>query len=117
MGEGQHKTASNDRVALRAAGSREAPGNEETKIRGSPSDDHDETIRLTDKNGDGKLTVDEIIGFSHEAMKHFPGVEFESNDRKIAKHFAETDANHDSFLDVKELAEFKKAFWALEEEL
>merc|ERR1719356_1260936 len=90
-----------------------AAGNER-KIRAGPSDDHDETIRLTDKNGDGKLTVDEIIGLTRDALKHFEDVEFEENDKKIARHFGAADVNQDGFLDIGELPGFKRSYWSEE---
>merc|ERR1712039_1160494 len=111
-GEGPQKFASDDRRALQMAASSGDSSANEPKIRGGASDDHHETIRLTDKNGDGLLTLDELIGFTHEAMNHFPDVEHEENDKKIAMHFAEADVNHDGFLNIEELATLKRLYWA-----
>ncbi len=51
-----------------------------------------------DKNGDGKLSMQEV-----EAMDHTLGQDFQGFMPWMKDHFADLDANHDGVVDKKEL--------------
>uniref|UniRef100_A0A7S2NJX1 EF-hand domain-containing protein n=1 Tax=Zooxanthella nutricula TaxID=1333877 RepID=A0A7S2NJX1_9DINO len=71
----------------------------------------DDMMEETDKDKDGKLTIDEITSTVKAHMEEADAAsEFPEFEEKLKKRFPAADVNGDSFLDKSELPAFMKAF-------
>mmetsp|Transcript_26732 Transcript_26732/g.67245 ORF Transcript_26732/g.67245 Transcript_26732/m.67245 type:complete len:121 (+) Transcript_26732:92-454(+) len=109
-------------IFLAVVGKTYAQAAEEEELTADAENEEDpkEILRLMDKNGDGKLTFqeifDEVMG-SEDGEGEEQASEREEFRAKLQKHFTASDSNGDEALDEDELKKLVMALENDEEEL